>query len=517
MNSSRISNGAAQRRVLVYAPIGRYGARALVALREAGLASHACRSMAELVQQLRAGAAAVFSVQEVLAADAIAPLLEVLREQPAWSDLPLLVLVKRGDDMPWMCQVGEQLGNLTLLERPLHAATLVSAVQVALRARARQLQLRVADQYKDEFLAMLAHELRNPLAPISAAVQLLQLSNAGADARARHATGVIVRQVNQLEGLVNHLLDAARMSRGLVVLNKEPLDLREVLAEALEQAGPAIRQRHQNLALAQPDEPVPVLGERKRLLQVLGHLLDNASKYSYEDSHIVVSLRQSPREVTLEVADDGIGMAPDLLARVFEPFTQAQRGADRSQGGLGLGLALVDKLVALHGGQASAASDGPGRGSRLTITLPRHASLARPAVLPLPGPDSRDADTPQLPAPRVLVVDDNADAADMLYALLQAHGYEVAVEYSAARAMERARSFAPRICLLDIGLPDMDGNTLARCLRAQPETRDALLLAVTGYSQPQDGVAALAAGFNEHWVKPVDIDKLLNRLAHVAA
>lgn len=507
---------ARQQRVLIYAPFGRDAALAAGALHGAHLHSHCCLSLAEVARELQAGAAALLSVEEALPLDGITPLLEYVQTQPTWSDLPVLVLTKPGGNSPWVRQVRQRLGNLTLLERPLRAPTLVSAAQAALRARLRQYQVRTADQRKDEFLAMLAHELRNPLAPIGAAIQLLQLPAGGGpsgEARLRRATEVIARQVEHMKGLIDDLLDVARVTRGLVVLEKKPHDLRDVLAEALEQVEPLMRQRGQQLVLAQPEVPAMVLGDHKRLVQVLSNLLNNASKYTPEQGRISVTLHLAPDQMTLEVADNGVGMTAELVSRVFEMFAQAERTSDRAQGGLGLGLALVDKLVTSHGGWVSAASDGLGRGSRFTVSLPRHRddAAAAPAALGLAR-----AQPPVQPT-RVLVVDDNADAADMLDALLQAHGYQVAVEYSGTRALERAQAFAPQVCLLDIGLPDMDGNTLARRLRELPEARGALLLAVTGYGQQQDGRAALAAGFDEHWVKPVDIDKLLARLAQAAS
>ncbi len=508
-----------QQRVLIHAPFGRDATLAATALQGANLHSHVCQDLHEVVRELRAGAAALLSVEEALPLEGLAPLLEFLQAQPTWSDLPVLVLTKAGSSSPWVRQVRQRLGNLTLLERPLRASTLVSATQAALRARLRQYHVRTADQRKDEFLAMLAHELRNPLAPISAAVQLMQLTpaplgggNNDADRRMRHATEVIARQVEHMKGLIDDLLDVARVTRGLVVLERKPHDLRRVLAEALEQCEPLVRQRGHRLVLDQPAQPAMVAGDHKRLVQVACNLLNNACKYTPERGEIRVSLQLAPETVTLEVADNGIGMAPELVGRVFEMFAQAERTSDRAQGGLGLGLALVDKLVAFHGGKVSAASDGAGQGSRFTVSLPRYQGEAGQSPSAAPWPDTAAAKA----SLRVMVVDDNTDAADMLEALLEAHGYEVAVEYSGQRALQRAPAFAPQVCLLDIGLPDMDGNVLAQRLRDLPETRGTLLLAVTGYGQRHDSQAALAAGFDEHWVKPVDIDKLLARLSQVA-
>jgi signal transduction histidine kinase len=371
-------------------------------------------------------------------------------------------------------------------------------------------KLRLADQRKDEFLAMLAHELRNPLAPISAAAQLLKIVSHD-ETRIKQTSDIITRQVDHMTSLINDLLDVSRVTRGLVTLDKEPLDVKRIVSDAVEQAGPLIESRRHRLDLQLPAEPACVLGDHKRLVQVIANLLNNSAKYTPEGGNIVLHLEVQKDQVVLNVMDDGIGMAPELVLRVFDLFTQAERTSDRSQGGLGLGLALVKTLVGLHGGSVHAQSKGPGAGSIFTVRLPCQSGRS--------AEGAQDNDDAPVPATArtlsVMVVDDNVDAAHTLAMFLEAEGHRVFVEYEAKKALERARSAAPGVCLLDIGLPEIDGNELARRLRSMPETADAVLIAVTGYGQEQDREKSIAAGFDFHLVKPVDTSRLASILAEV--
>jgi CheY-like chemotaxis protein len=388
---------------------------------------------------------------------------------------------------------------------------LISAVRAALRTRLRQYQIRLADQRKDEFLAMLAHELRNPLAPIGAAAQLLQLVAADRN-KVEQSCCIISRQVAHMSGLIEDLLDIARVTRNLIKLVKEPADFRAILTEAVEQVDPLIRERHHHLQLDLPPDPAIVLGDHKRLVQIAVNILNNAAKYTPDGGHLTVRLLATEGDVAVEFTDDGIGMAPELVPHVFDLFTQAERSSDRSQGGLGLGLPLVKNLATLHGGSIEAESAGLGLGSRFTLHLPRHD--CRPSSTAPPVATDRVMPAGAQPL-RVLLVDDNADAADMLGMLLASAGHEVAVEHDAASAIERCHDLHPQVCLLDIGLPDMDGYALARRLRAVPGTEQATLIAVTGYGQDQDRKKSTAAGFDHHLVKPVDTTQLLALFAQV--
>ncbi|WP_245549318.1 hybrid sensor histidine kinase/response regulator [Noviherbaspirillum massiliense] len=463
------------------------------------------------MDELDKGAGAILAAEEALPVSASAPLTEFITAQPTWSDLPILLLTRSGGDTPWIKGAYEHLGNVTLLERPIRVPTLISAVRAALRARSKQYEIRLADQRKDEFLAMLAHELRNPLAPIGAAAQLLELVSADAD-RVKKTGEIISRQVEHMTGLIDDLLDIARVTRKLIKLVKGPVDVRQVLSEAVEQVNPLIRQRQHDLVLHLSPDPAIVLGDYKRLVQVVVNLLNNAAKYTPESGHISVHLRVPADEVVLEVSDNGIGMDPELVVRIFDLFSQGKRNSDRAQGGLGLGLSLVKNLVELHGGKVWAKSEGPGKGSTFTVHLPRLASDS-PGAPDYPAAKEQVSRTVQ--PLRVLVVDDNVDAANMMDMLLNASGHEAATEYTASKALEHAQRTPPQICLLDIGLPDMDGYELARRLRVMPEMEKAVLIAVTGYGQEQDKKKSNEAGFDYHLVKPINTAKLLALLAQI--
>jgi PAS domain S-box-containing protein len=369
-------------------------------------------------------------------------------------------------------------------------------------------KLREADQRKDEFLAMLAHELRNPLAPISAAADLLGYGRLDED-RVRHSSAIITRQVRHMTSLVDDLLDVSRVTRGLVTLSKAPVSAQVIVDEAVEQVLPLIRARAQQLSVEVRDGAIAVLGDKARLVQVLANVLGNAAKYTPDGRRVAVRAEARDARLVLTVRDEGIGMEPELTKRVFELFAQAERSADRALGGLGLGLALVKHLVELHGGAVACSSMGLGKGSTFEIALPIMELLAEPLQPAAPGLERAPG---QL---KLLVVDDNADAALTLGMLLEASGHEVLVEHGSLAALERARVERPDACLLDIGLPEMDGNELARRLRSQAETAGSVLIAVTGYGQAQDRKRALESGFHHHLVKPVDMDKLAQVLGEI--
>jgi len=381
-------------------------------------------------------------------------------------------------------------------------------------------QLRDADRRKDEFLAMLAHELRNPLAPIGAAAHLLRMGRLDQD-RVRHTSEIIARQVDHMTHLVDDLLDVSRVTRGLVELESAPLDLHQVVGEAIEQVTPLIQARRHRLRSQMSPETAIVMGDQKRLVQVLANILNNAAKYTPEGGSIALAMTVHADSAVVEVADNGIGMTPVLAAHAFELFAQAERTPDRSAGGLGLGLALVRSLVELHGGSVTCDSAGLGQGSRFTVRLPRFQgdTAARAAGAPLQagGQDAAQDAAQDADALRILVVDDNADAAEMLGMLLESQGHHVAVEYGSRAALARARVERPQVCILDIGLPDIDGNELAVRLHALPEVAGAVLIAVSGYGQESDREQSLAAGFAHHLVKPVDLQHLTGLLDDIVA
>ena len=375
-------------------------------------------------------------------------------------------------------------------------AAVVVLLDMTERLRA-EAALREADRRKDEFLAMLAHELRNPLAPIMAAAELLAQGGAAPDT-VRQASAIIARQARHLTGLVDDLLDVSRITRGLVLVDKGRVELGAVVAEALEQVQPLVASRRHRLEVEVQDAPLPVCGDSKRLVQVIANLLNNAAKYTPPGGRIRIEAALEDGQARIVVSDNGIGMSRELIARAFELFAQAERDPDRSQGGLGIGLAVVQRLVELHGGRVEAWSTGPGRGSRFTLWLPL---LQEGATCMQPGAAA------SIPAPGqalcVTVVDDNLDAAQMLSMMVRHFGHTVQVAHTAMAALEAARQAPSDVYLLDLGLPGMDGYELARRLRQDGATAGAALVAVTGYGGEEARRMAVEAGFDHHFVKPV--------------
>lgn len=368
--------------------------------------------------------------------------------------------------------------------------------------------LRDANRRKDEFLAMLSHELRNPLAPIAAAAEILQLPTLDENL-ARKTSRIISRQVKHMTSLVDDLLDVSRVTRGLVTLSKDVLDLKSVVYGAVEQVRPFIEAQRHHLLFDLAAEKAYVMGDQKRLVQIITNLLNNAAKYTPQGGEIRLRLAVEADMLVLSIEDNGIGMPADLQPHVFDLFTQAETSPDRTQGGLGIGLAVVRNLTELHGGTISCFSEGKDRGSQFTLRLPRHHAAESAA----PNASGELPEAPRSKQPlRILVVDDNEDAATMLGLYLETLGHRVMIEHSSLSALACARLEKPDVCILDIGLPEMDGNELARRLRAGQETAQAFLVAVTGYGQEHDRSKSMAAGFDQHLVKPVDVTRLADLL-----
>jgi signal transduction histidine kinase len=375
--------------------------------------------------------------------------------------------------------------------------------EVTLRERADRLA--EANRQKDQFLTMLAHELRNPLGPIRNSVQIIRLLDS-ANPGLRQAREVIDRQVQHLSHMVDDLLDVSRITRGKVQLHPERLDLGQLARTAAEDYRPALEKAGLNLALEIPQVPVWVLGDPTRLAQILNNLLDNAIKFSIRGGITVrVWADEEKREAVLSVRDEGIGIDPEVMPRLFDAFAQADRSLDRTRGGLGLGLALVRGLAELHGGKVQAFSAGPGRGAEFTVRLPLQGE---PAVLS-PGPS---------PSPhpgkhtRVLIIEDHRDGAESLRTLLELLGHEVRVAYSGPEGVRAAGDWQPDVVLCDIGLPGLDGYGVARELRLNPTTARVRLLALTGYGSDEARRRSQQAGFDRHLVKPVDPDELVRLL-----
>ena len=417
---------------------------------------------------------------------------------------------------------GQVLGVVTFIAaesgRRYDAADLAVAEDLAHRAavaieNARLYQaVREADRRKDEFLALLGHELRNPLAPIRNALHILKMPEARG-AIADRAREMMERQVEHLVRLVDDLLDVSRIMRGKVELRREPVELASVVARAVETSQPVIDAESHRLTVSVPPEPLWLDGDQVRLAQVVSNLLNNAAKYTERGGSISLSTAREDDEAVLRVRDTGIGIAPALLPRLFDMFFQAERRTKESHGGLGIGLSLVRGIVELHGGSVEAHSAGAGTGSEFVVRLPllvrdkqeggQQATETRPA--------------PVLPPRRVLVVDDNVDAADSLAMLLRLQGQKVEVAYEGAAALSRAATDPPVIAFIDLGMPKMDGYEVARAFRVRPALEDTVLVALTGWGQPEDRQRTLEAGFDHHLVKPVEAEALHQLLAGLGA
>jgi PAS domain S-box-containing protein len=393
----------------------------------------------------------------------------------------------------------QDLESIEVLGRT--AAMVIERERDARRRESSAIELERANRAKDQFLAMLGHELRNPLAPIVIALHLMEIRG---EQNTRSARSVIARQVEQLTRLVDDLLDVARFSSGHITLRRSVIDLADVVTHAIEMTRPLFQQRRHNLSISL-DENLYVEGDATRLAQVFANVMTNAAKFSERGSRTTLSAVRTGDMVSVSIRDQGIGIDPAVLPTVFDLFTQAEQAIDRAQGGLGLGLAIVKNLVVHHGGRVSAHSEGAGRGSTFTIELP---ASALPLTQAMPEPVRLIASTTSR---RILIVDDNPDICGMMKETLSLLGHEVRVEHDGQSALEAVEELAPEVVLLDIGLPVMDGHEVARRLRKRPGAGP-MIIAVTGYGQDADRERALAAGCDAHLVKPIALDALLRMI-----
>jgi signal transduction histidine kinase len=429
-------------------------------------------------------------------------LLQQLRGDERLRSVPVIVLAAR-DDVPPPEEPFVSADDY--LFQPFTARELLARVATHLELARLRREAEVAKRSREEFLALLGHELRNPLAPIVTALQLMRLRG---DQTLEKERTIIERQVDHVVRLVDDLLDVSRITRGKVQLKRQPLELARVVAQGIELASPLIEQRQHRLIVEMPQEGLLLDGDATRLPQVVANLLTNAAKYTEPNGEIVVAGtrlgRPGHEQVELRVRDNGIGLSSTILPRVFDLFIQERQTIERAHGGLGLGLAIVRSLVELHGGTVEARSEGPGRGSEFIVRLP---------AVPVSAyrlPEPRDLPSPALPADagRVLIVDDNADAAEMICQSVQLMGYRAEIAYDGPAALRLAEHFCPDVALLDIGLPVMDGYELARQLRKLPGLGGVRLIAITGYGQEADRRNAEAAGFERHLVKPIQLEQL---------
>ena len=510
-------------RVLISAPTRRDGEVTRDLLRRASVTSVVCLGARELAAQLDTGVGAVLMTDHTLVDPHIAALLVALSQQPEWSDVPVLVMTAERDPSPPAARVLGAMTNVTVLDRPTSTRAMVSAVQASLRARRRQFQvrdqiierlkaelaLRDADRRKDEFLATLAHELRNPLAPIRTGLQVLDQVAADAPQGAR-VRAMMERQIKQLVKLIDDLLDVSRIATGKVRLQRERLDLRKVIEAALEGTQPFLDAAQLKVDVRTGNNPVWVVGDASRLAQVVSNLLHNAAKYTPQGGQMRVSLGRSDGHAVLRVVDDGSGIPPDMLEQVFELFAQVKRSPERTQEGLGIGLSLVRRLVLLHGGSVFAESAGLGTGSTFTVRLP---SVDAPMATAVATADA--GRTTAQRRMRVLVIDDNVDAADALAIQLQMHGHLTRTEYGGATGLRVAQEFDPEVVFCDIGMSGVDGHEVAARMRTDPRHASTVLVALTGWGSDEDKRRTRRTGFDFHLVKPVSVDavnEILSRL-----
>jgi signal transduction histidine kinase len=400
----------------------------------------------------------------------------------------------------------------------LEAANRALQGEIVERKRA-EAALKAADRHKDEFLAVLAHELRNPLAPIRNAVEIMRRSSLS-DQRLMWSRDVIERQVKHLSRLVDDLLDVSRITRGNINLTRERVSVSAIINRAIETIHPLIAEHRHELTVEIPDERLEVDGDVTRLTQAVGNLLSNAAKYTDPGGRIAVKVRRSGAQVEISVRDSGIGIPPQMLPRLFTLFTQVDGTAHRAQGGLGIGLALVRQLIAMHGGSVAAHSDGVNRGSEFIIRLPlagitNEEEAATPAGSARNGDGMTSGTTVTIHTRRILLADDNEDALESLATLLECDGHEVHTASDGAKALELAAKCKPDVALLDIGMPKLDGYELARLIRAQPWGKSIVLIALTGWGQDDDRRRSREVGFDSHLVKPLDPDALSTLLARL--
>jgi len=523
-------------RILIVAPVGRDAPAIVELLESEGHLTRVCSGLRDAAVEVEEGAGALLLTEESLEREQIAALLPRLDRQPAWSELPVIILTTAGErSAERLERIAAAAGGITLLERPLGAGTLLRSIEVALRSRRRQYQvrdllaaqqaretalrdseerlrlavaaLRDADRRKDAFLATLSHELRNPLAPIRNAAEVLA-SPGLTPMQLRWTQSVIQRQAAHMASLLDDLLELTRITQGKLQLRKQTCSIRSIVEAAVETARPLLEKKRHELRIRVPDDIPPFIADPVRLAQALSNLLTNAAKYTDAGGWIELSARLEER-LTIAVEDNGIGIPAEQLEGLFTMFTQIPSAVGRSEGGLGVGLALVKGLAELHGGAVEAQSEGVGKGSRFLITLPFEA-----------GPQS-ESPVKEGPAVipsgklRVLIADDNRDAADTLSMVLSMDGYEVRTVYGGRAAVSAAEAFRPDVALLDIGMPDVDGHAAAKAIRQQRFGLDIYLVAITGWGQQDDKRRALEAGFATHVTKPVDPNLLRDLLRSV--
>ena len=517
-----------QERVLVLAPTPADAALTRTIIADAGLACHVADDSSSLAHAVTQGVGAILLTEEVITRGDNRELAQVLSSQPSWSEIPIILLVGVGADSAVTATALALLGNVTILERPVRVTTLVSALRTAIRARRRQYevrntlleltnaeaalraqseQLRDSDRRKDEFLATLAHELRNPLAPIRNALQIIQLAGNNGPA-VEQARVMMERQLGQMVRLIDDLLDVSRISRGKFELRKERIDLAAAIKSAVDTAQPLIDAAGHRLTVTMSPRPIYLDADPVRLAQVFSNLLNNAAKYMERGGRIWLTVTPGDDEVVVSVRDTGIGIPAEALPNIFDMFSQVDHSLEKAQGGLGIGLTLVKQLLEMHGGRIEARSDGPNKGAEFIAHLP---------IVKAAGSSERTESAAQprghAPTCRILVADDNRDAAESMSTVLRLMGNEVRTVHDGLQAVEEAAAFRPDMVLLDIGMPRLNGYDAARRIRAQRWGKSIMVVAMTGWGQDEDKRRAAEAGFDRHFTKPVNPDDLEQLIA----
>ena len=500
--------------ILVMAPFGRDAELICRQMRSNGMRCENTDSIDTVCDRMAdESVAAIVMTEEALQPDTTARLARALADQPAWSEIPLLILTGIPSLEP-RTHSFDALGrrtNVTLIDRPVRIKSLASALRAALRARQRQYEVRDLMRQleeriheRDRFLAVLGHELRNPLGAILLASQM---ANADGRLDEDHAQ-LIERQSRHLTRLVNDLLDLSRVAAGKIVLKKQHIDLRDIARQTMSLAQPLADQQRVELRTAFPDQPLIVEADPVRIDQIITNIVTNAIKYTPEGGHVLLQLAAEQGEAVIRVTDDGVGIADDRIGRIFELFAQAENAIGRAQGGMGIGLALVRNLVQLHDGSVYAKSDGVGKGSEFCARLP----LANVDVVPARAMPVDRADS-EAPAAlrRIVVVEDNPDVRDLLRLKLRRLGHAVADARDGIEGLDVILREKPDLALVDLGLPGMDGYDVARGIREQLGD-DVVLVAVSGFGQPDDKRRALEAGFDDHITKPADVNDIENVL-----
>jgi two-component system, sensor histidine kinase len=507
-------------RVLVLPPTKADGQVTLRLLGEAGITAEVCETAAEMGRELKRGAGALIITDDSSRHDPLAELRPLLDSQPPWSELPILVLARA--DFPRLDAL-RTVPGVVLLERPVHIRSMVSAVQAALRARWRQYELR--DQLeqthaanlelqgqaraKDDFLATLSHELRNPLSALTTAANLLDRTDvdAKADLMARQ---IVRRQTGLMSRLLDDLLDVSRITRGKLEIRKAPTALSAIVESAIETVQPLLNRKGHAFSVALPDRDVIIEVDAVRLAQVLANLLTNAAKYTEPQGRIELAVERRDDVVEFRVRDSGIGIPAANQAEIFKMFAQLSPAIERSEGGLGIGLALAKGLVDLHAGTIAVKSEGHGRGSEFTVRIPIAHGLAPAASTG----DCGDAVPGEGGKCDLIVADDNVDALQSLAMLLEMEGHSVRVASDGLAALSLAQQQMPDVMLLDIGMPVLNGYETASRVRTLEGGDKVMLIALTGWGQPSDRALASEAGFDHHLTKPIDHDALADLLSH---